>query len=141
MKSRTHRRRGSTLIESSIVLTLFLVILIAVMDFAQVLFFHHVLSERVRTGVRYAVVHAYNEAAIKKLVAYNNPAADGGTSGIFGLTPDQVLVARWSAGTAEERVEVKISGYTMRFLSPWLAGTFTPGPFRAVMPAESAGAQ
>jgi hypothetical protein len=131
-------KRGSTLIESAIVLMLFLVILIAVMDFAQVLFFHHVLSERVRTGVRYAAVHPYNETKIKKMVAYNDPLAPADAQGIFGLTPEQVQVMRHSPGTAAERIEVNIAAYSMRFLSPWLAGAFTPGPFRAVMLSEVA---
>jgi hypothetical protein len=135
------RRRGSTLIESAVVLTLFLVMVIAVMDFAQVLFFHHMLSERVRAGARWAVVHAYDEAKIRKLVASNDAAAPDGSAGLFGLTPEHVAVARLGAGTADERVEVQVVGYSMRFLSPWLARAFTPGPFRAVMPLESGGAQ
>ena len=40
-------RRGSTLVESSVVLMLFLVILIGVLDAGQILFFHQFLTERV----------------------------------------------------------------------------------------------
>jgi TadE-like protein len=133
-------RRGSTLVESSIVMMLFLVILIGVLDAAQILFFHQLLNERVRSGARYAVVHSYNASAIQNVVAYNTASPATGAAGLFGLNPSMVQVNRYNAGTASDRVEVKITGYNMRFLSPWLAGVFTPGPFRAAMPMESAGA-
>ncbi len=133
-------KRGSTLVESAIVLLLVLVILIGTLDFAQILFFHHVLQERVRSGARYAAVHAGDPAAVRNVVAYNAPSAPPGAEGLFGLTPAMVQVQRYGAGTAADRVEVAISGYGMRFLSPWLAGPFTPGPFRAVAPVEVAGA-
>jgi hypothetical protein len=133
------RRRGSTLVESAIVMLLFLVILIGVLDAAQVLFFHQFLADRVRSGVRYAAVHTYSASAIRNVVAYNTASPEPGMAGLFGLTPEMVKVNRYGAGTADDRVETEIGGYSMRFLSPWLAGTFTPGPFRAVMPLESAG--
>jgi hypothetical protein len=132
-------RRGSTLVESAIVLLLFLVMLIGILDVGQVLFFHCFLNERVRAGVRYAVVHGYNAPEIQNVVAYNSKAPPDGASGLFGLTPSMVQVNHYSSGTADERIEVSVSTFTMHFLSPWLMRDFTPGPFRAVMPIESAG--
>jgi len=52
--SRRRARAGSTLVEASIVLVLFLVLLIGILDVGQVMFFHHVLTQRVRAGARYA---------------------------------------------------------------------------------------
>jgi hypothetical protein len=135
------RRRGSTLVESSIVMLLFLVILIGVLDVAQLLFFHQLLGERVRTGVRYGVVHPYSADAIRNVVVYNTASPARGATGLFGLAPAMVKVSRPGSGTADDRIAAEISGYQMRFLSPWLAGIFTPGPFRAVMPLEGAGAR
>jgi hypothetical protein len=132
-------RRGSTLVESSVVLLLFLVILVGTLDAGQLLFFHQFLTDRARTGARYAVVHAYNATAIANVVAYADPAPAAGTTGLFGLTPAMVQVNHYDAGTTADRVAVKITGYQMRFLSPWLAGVFTAGPFQAVAPVESAG--
>jgi hypothetical protein len=133
------RRRGSTLVESSVVLMLFLVILIGVLDAGQILFFHQFLTDRVRTGARYAVVHAYDATRIANMVAYADPTPAPGASGLFGLTASMVQVNHYDAGTSADRVSVKITGYQMRFLSPWLAGVFTAGPFQAVAPVESAG--
>jgi hypothetical protein len=134
------RRRGSTLVESSIVLLLFLTILIGVLDFGQVLFFHHFLMDRVRVGARYAAVTNPDAAAVRNYVAYNTAAPAPGAVPLFGLDPAMVQVTRQDAGTAADRIQVKISTYNVRFLSPWLAGTFQPS-FAAVMPMESAGGQ
>jgi hypothetical protein len=132
-------KRGSTLVESAIVMLLFMVLFIGILDMGQVLFFHHFLNDRARAGVRYAIVHPYDPTAIKNVVAYNATAGDG-SPGLFGLTPSMVDVTRYDAGTANDRIQVSISSFTMHFLSPWLMRSFTPGPFRAVMPLEGAGA-
>ena len=132
-------RKGSTLVESSVVLMLFLVILIGVLDAGQILFFHQFLTDRVRSGARYAVVHTFDAAAVANVVAFNDPAPPAGTTGLFGLTAAMVSVTHCDAGTLADRVQVQVTGYKMRFLSPWLAGVFTPGPFQAVAPVESAG--
>jgi hypothetical protein len=134
------KRRGSTLVESSVVLLLFLTILIGVLDFGQVLFFHHFLMDRVRAGARYAAVTNPDAATVRNYVAYNNAAPAPGTNTLFGLDPAMVVVKRQDAGTASDRIEVSISTYRVRFLSPWLAGSFQPS-FTAVMPMESAGGQ
>jgi hypothetical protein len=132
-------RRGSTLVESCAVLLLFLVLLVGVLDVSQVLFFHHVLNERLRTGARYAAVHGYSVNAIRNVVACNNPAAPPGSPGLFGLTPAMVEVSRHDAGAAADRIEIRVSTFSMQFMSPWLLRDFTPGPFRVVVPAESLG--
>jgi Flp pilus assembly protein TadG len=133
------RRKGSTLVESSILLLLFLVILIGVLDAGQVMFFHQFLTERVRTGARYAAVHTFNADTVANVVVYQSASPAPGATGLLGLSTAMVQASHYDAGTAWDRVEVKVTGYKMRFLSPWLAGVFTPGPFRAVAPEESGG--
>ena len=138
----TRRRAsaGSTLVESSIILVLFLVLLIGILDVGQVIFFHHVLTERVRAGARYAAVHRYDPGAIKNVVTYNSPTAPAnGGGGLFGILPSMVQVNLYDQGTTNARVEVSISAFTMHFVSPWLMRDFTPNAFSAVVPVESAG--
>lgn len=132
--------KGSTLVEGAIILLLFMVVFVGILDMGQIFFFHHFLNDRVRIGARYAVVHSYDQAAIRNVVAYNATAAPRDGVGLFGLSPSMVTVNRYDPGTPSDRVEVSVSAYTMHFISPWLMRDFTPGPFRAVMPIESAGA-
>ena len=137
--SRRPPDRGSTLVESSIILLVFLVILTGILDVGQVLFFHHVLTERVRAGARYAAVHAFDPGAIRNVVSYNSASAPPGGGGLFGLDPSLVEVNRYDEGTAKARIEVSVSTFTLHFASPWLMRDFTPQPFRAVVPIESGG--
>ena len=134
-----HQKRGSTLVESSIILLLFLVIVIAVMDVGQVMFFHCFLRDRVRNAARWAAVHGYDAQAIRNVAAYNVSTPASGSSYLFGLNPAMVQVAHYNPGTLDDRVEVTVSTFTMHFVSPWLARDFMPGPFRAVAPVESGG--
>jgi Flp pilus assembly protein TadG len=131
-------RTGSTLVESAIVAALFLTILLAIVDVAQALFFHQFLTDRVRAGARYAAVHTWAPQEVRNVVAFNTPTPESGAHGLFGLTPGMVEVNRYNAA-GRQRVEVKVSTFGIRFISPWLGGTLTPWPFRAVMPVESGG--
>ena len=126
--------------EMAFLLMLFLTILFGILDIGQVLFFHHLLCDRVRVGVRYAVVHSYDTAAIRNVVAFDNPAGPRpGGSGLFGLTPAMVQVEEFDAGTPSARIQVGITTFPIHFVSPWLPHIVTPGPFQAVMPVESGG--
>ncbi|MFB3828867.1 MAG: TadE/TadG family type IV pilus assembly protein [Bryobacteraceae bacterium] len=133
------RRRGSSLVESALVLLLFIVLLAGILDLAQILFFQHFLTERAQTGARYAALHADNLEAVRNMVVYNSASAPGDGRGLFGLTAAMVTVTRHDAGTGSDRVEVSISGYPFAAVSLWLPRSLDPGPFRAVRPVEAAG--
>ncbi len=137
-----NRRRGSALLESSLVLLVFLATLLGTIDFGQILFFHLMLADRVRAGARFAVVSAYDPASITNVVVYNSVTAPSvsNTTGLFGLTASMVNVTRYNAGTNTDRVEVSISNFPIAFYSPWISGSLSPRTFRAVMPIESLGA-
>src|SRR5438132_12598398 len=62
---RDKRRRGQALVESALVLISFVAMLIGALDFSQILFFHQSLGERVRSGVRWGAVHAFNGIACR----------------------------------------------------------------------------
>jgi hypothetical protein len=132
-----NQRRGAVLLESALVLLALLITLVGVLDFGQLLFFHQSFRERVRAGVRYAVVHTYDPAQIRNMVVYNSTTAPPGEPpGLFGLTPAKVTVTRYDQGTADDRIEVCISNYPLGFLSPLLAGQTLNPVFRAVAPVE-----
>jgi hypothetical protein len=134
-------RKGGSVLESGLVLLLLLITIIGVFDMGQLLFFHQTFRERVRAGVRYAVVHTYDAQQIRNMVLYNSPTAPpGDPPGLFGLRPAMVTVTRYDQGTADDRIEVRISSYPFTFLSPLLAGRSLNPVFRAVMPIESLGA-
>src|SRR5262245_50617412 len=65
-------RRGSALVESTLVLLVSLALFIGIGDLAQVLFVHQSLVERVREGLRYGVI-TYDTYAIQNIVLYGTP--------------------------------------------------------------------
>ena len=139
---RQNRRRGSALLESSLVLLVFLATLLGTIDFGQILFFHLMLADRVRAGARFAIVSSYDPVQIANVVVYNSATAPSisNTTGLFGLTPSMVQITRYDAGTNTDRVQVAIANFPIAFYSPWISGSLSPRTFRAVMPIESLGA-
>jgi len=133
----TLRRRGASMLESVLVLIVFLSILIGSLDLGQVLFFHQALVERARNAVRYGAVRTYNATEITNMVLYNQPTAPTGrTTGDFGLTTSHVTVTRQSASTNDDRIVVTIANYRFRFFSPLIAKIATAKPIMASMPYE-----
>lgn len=130
-------RRGQGAVEAALVTLVFLAILIGILDLAQVLFIHQTFVARARGAVRYAAVSNYDPNAVKNMVLYGQPAAPpGSTSGIFGLSPAMVSVARNDAGTNEARIVVTITGYPYRLFSPWIGQAFTGRPIVASVSVE-----
>ena len=62
--------RGSTLVESVLVLLVFMSTLIALFDCSQFMFLHQTLVERVRAAARYGTVNTYSQTEIQNMVLY-----------------------------------------------------------------------
>ena len=119
---------GQAMLESALILMVFLATLIGIMDFGQILWVHQSLTEQVRKGVRWGVVNAWDGTGdkITNMVLYNQTTA--GSNAFMGLTAANVQVTH-TAGTVanpnDERIQVSIVNYQFHFLSPWIAGAFT----------------
>ena len=126
-RKRPGSRKGQALLETSLVLSTLLLMLIGIVDFGQFLFFHQVLTDRARAGARYAAVNPYDAASIQNVVVFNSPAApNGSTVGLFGLTIANVTVTPTPSTGAPNYVQVKISGFPIHLISPFLTKTYTP---------------
>jgi Flp pilus assembly protein TadG len=124
------------MLESALVLLIFLGFLIGTLDFAQVLYFHQSLVERVRFAARYAAVHPTETTAIKNMAVYNT--VEAGTSPLLpALTTSMVNVQLADTGSSSARVTVTITGYPYQFFSPLLAGTREAGAISATMISEA----
>jgi hypothetical protein len=114
------------MVEATLVLLVFFALLMGVVDCGQVLFAHQSLVERVRSAVRWGVVHPFNSNdAIVNLVLYNQPGAPRGDAQAFlGLKPENVEV-RHQASTPDrpddETLRVTIVNFKPQFFSPWFA--------------------
>ena len=128
-------RRGSTLVESALVVLVFLALLIGIGDLGQVLFIQQSLTERIRQGLRYGVI-TYDASAIQNIVLYGTSTPSDGATPSFNLTANMVQVSRYDAKTPEDRVVITLSNYPIEFFSPWIAGRLTGKPIVGVQPME-----
>jgi hypothetical protein len=130
------RRRGSALVESSLVLMLLLTLLIGVFDCGQLVLLHATLADRMRQALRYGSLHADDLHGIQNIILYGD-TADRASSGSFGLSREGVSVVRASPGSNEDRLTIRVSGYSVRFLTPGAPRTAIGRPVIGVIPVEA----
>jgi hypothetical protein len=128
--SKRNRERGQAFVEAALVLLVFLAGVIGAMDFGQLLFTHHLMVDRVRAGVRWGEVNAWDGAGdqIANMVRYGSPTQPDGAAPFLGLTRANVSVVRTAGSVADpndERITVSIVDYNFRFFSPWIAKTYS----------------
>lgn len=120
------KRRGQTLVEATLVLLVFFALLLGVLDCGQVLFAHQSLVERVRSAVRWGVLHPWEGPdPITNLVLYGQTAEPNrATAGYLGMTPANVRVNH-QPPTADrpddEILTVAIVNFESHFFSPWIS--------------------
>jgi Flp pilus assembly protein TadG len=124
MKSR-HNQRGQALVESGLVMLLFLPVLIGIMDFGQFLYLHLTLTERTRAAAHYGAITTFTDGSdIANVAIYNDPA--GAANGAIPLLPNlqttdagkdgYVAATLTSTGTDDARIRVTITSYPYNFL-------------------------
>ena len=143
------KQSGQAILESALIMLVFLLIFIGILDFGQFLYFHQSLTERARAGARYSAAHPCAADltcpdAINVAI-YNDPAgAASGASALLpnvnlpGARPDvnkaTITATLSSPGTDDARVMVTISNYPYNFVSPYMSKATW---FRTVRASES----
>jgi Flp pilus assembly protein TadG len=129
--------RGQGMVETALVLLIFLMLLIGVIDFGQVMFFHQSLVERARAAARYGAIHPTDITGIQNVAVYNTATYSGSPAILGNMTTSMVNVQDLDANTPEARIMVTISGYPIHFISPYIAKTFNNRPVIVSMSAEN----
>jgi hypothetical protein len=106
------------MVEASLVLTLALVIIVAILEMGMALATYQAMTENCRRAVRYAVVHPYEEAKIKNVAVYGNP--DGTGSAMFGLQTENVAVRLEALDSVNSVVRVTLLRPSYEFMLPFL---------------------
>ena len=128
-------QRGAAIVEASLTLMLFLVILLSLVDFGLTFYLHQSFVHQARTGARYGAINP-DPVAVKNVIVYGDPA--GGTgAGINGLTPASVTVTRQGTPTtATDRIVVTVANYSFTWLTLGYAGQKTGKPITITIPVE-----
>jgi Flp pilus assembly protein TadG len=139
--SKTFRKgeRGSTLVEYSIAVTVFITAMFGVIEFGRALWVHNALTDATRRGARYAVLHSVNDIAqVKNVVVYGDPA--GGAKPIVpNLSTANVDVSYSQMAVNAGTATVKVSNYQFQFVVPIVGKTITMPSYTSTLTGESAG--
>lgn len=135
--------RGSAMLESALVFSTFLFMLIGVFDFGQYLYMHQYLVERARNAARWGALQKCDSTLydqVRNMVLYNQAGVPAdGTTPVFNLTPEMVNVQTIGDGNLESpsyEVRVTITGYRYLMLSPYISGTKVGRDIVASSPTE-----
>lgn len=119
--TRRQQRRGTTLVESAIVLSASAVLLLGMMEMSVVLVRYITVSEATRRVARAAIVHGsmttatqgvWGPTTVNTNAGASNPAAVVAREALMALNPEDVTVqVRWPDGSNQpgRRVEVNLS--------------------------------
>ncbi|MEP7365309.1 MAG: TadE family protein [Acidobacteriota bacterium] len=137
MRLRRHSRKsrsGQALVESALILLLFITTMIGILDVSQLLFIHQSLVERVRGALRWGIVQPWDGSGsqIQNMVLYRTSTVSQGNGvptppGFLGLERENIQVTR-TLGTADnpndERLTITIVNYNFNFFTPGVAKVF-----------------
>jgi len=139
IKNCRENERGSTLVEFSIGVTVFLTAMFGVLEFGRALWVHNALTDAARRGARYATMHSPADSdQVKNLVVYGDPAG-GGQPMLNNLSTANVNVNYNNFGLNDGTVSVSITGYQFQFVVPIIGTTITMPSYTTTLTAESAG--
>lgn len=118
-----NKQRGQALVESALVLMIFVPVLLGIADFGQLIYFHTSLTERARAAARYGAVHTYSDGlAIRNVAVYNNPSPADSAAGLVPyLTTSLVTATLSDTGTDSARITVTIASYPFNFISGFMS--------------------
>jgi Flp pilus assembly protein TadG len=126
-------KRGATIVEASLTLTLFILVIFTLFDLGYVMYVHQTLAERARAGARYGSLNPTDTTGMRNVALYYSTTGSG--AGVLGLTSANVSAVRSGSGTTADRVTVTISGY--RFFAVWPGRTGQGLPITVSMPVEN----
>lgn len=131
--------KGGGALETALVALTLISMILFIMEMGRILLIQQFIGERARSTARAAVVNNWTAPQAQNFLVYNSTSGNG--VGYLGLLPSQVSYATLgTAGAADYRVRVKVSGVPVLTWIPYMAGQYTLAPIIATMPVQSLGA-
>jgi len=112
------RRRGQTLVETTLILAAFMGLILGMVGVGQMLFVRQALAERAQDAARWGALNPYDGPAIRNLVLYGTATPASDASAFAGLAPAEVIVANPGCPGADCRVSVAIPGHGIESVEP-----------------------
>jgi len=146
IQDRKKRQRGAALVETALVFTSALAMIVFIVDMGRILLTQQFIAERARVGVRNAVVNNWDSTAVANYVVYGSttaPPASGGSvpPGFLGMTTSEVTLHTYpDSGIGDARYQVTVTGVPMFTWIPYMAGKYYSPTIIATAPVQSQGA-
>jgi len=112
------RSRGQSLVETTLILTAFMGLLVGMIGVGQMLFVREALADRVHDAARWGAMNAFDAAAIQNVVLYGTASPAGSATPFVGLTAPDVVVANPGCPGVDCRVTVAIPGHGIQSTEP-----------------------
>ena len=116
--TRRGKQEGQSLIESALILTAFMGLLIGMSGIGQLLFVRQTLADRARMAARWGTLNSYDPAAIRRMVLFGTADAAPGQTAFFGLKADAVEVSNPGCPGPACRVSVAIPEHGILTVEP-----------------------
>jgi Flp pilus assembly protein TadG len=129
--------RGAAMVESALILVVFLAVLIFIFDCGQFLFLHQTNVERLRRAGRYAAVNPYDVTSIQNMVLYGRSTTPANAVASSTLNRTMITVARVGAGTNDDHIVITMKNYKFAFISPLIARVAEGLPLSISVPYEA----
>ncbi|MBA3972645.1 MAG: hypothetical protein C0504_00345 [Candidatus Solibacter sp.] len=138
-RDRTKAEKGSTILESVLVLLVFIIVMVGIADFATFLHLHQAIAERTRSVARTASIDDLSAADISNLIAYGAATVyqDPPPAGYFGLGASNIGVQILDRGQSSQRIVVTVTNLTFPLISPLLTQRGRNMPIRIAVPLET----
>ena len=138
MRPEKSSRRGSTLVETTLILLTFVVMCIGVLDVGQFLYLEQSIVERTRQVARTAIVQNYTADQVVNAVLYGSTESrDPGSPGYLGLSTANVSATIADPTANEKRLVVVVKGLQLVTFSPFLPRQMKSLPVRISIPLET----
>jgi hypothetical protein len=120
---RSGRQAGQSLIETALILTAFMGLLLAMTGVGQLIFVRQTLADRASQAARWGAVNNYDPAAIRDMVRFGTATPEQGQTPFFGLAAAAIEVSNPGCPGVECRVSVAIPEHGVRSVEPMEDGT------------------
>jgi Flp pilus assembly protein TadG len=140
-QARKKSQRGAALVETALVFTAALAMILFIVDMGRILLTQQYISERAQAAVRSAVVNNWDSTSVQNYVVYGSTTApDGGGAGLMGLTTSEVTFNTIAdSGIGDGRYQVIVQGVPMFTWIPYMAGKYNAPTVTATAPVQSQG--
>lgn len=138
-RDRKSREKGSTIVETTLVLLIFIIVMVGIADFATFLHLHQAIAERTRSVARTAAIDDLDATSIRNMIAYGtaNVSEDSKLKGYFGLSASNIGVQILDRGQTSQRIVVTITNLSFPLISPLLTQRGRNMPIRFSVPLEA----